>query len=196
MIANQLKSLVLETLVNPAQAARAVLAYAVPGQAVWLALVLIAVLNGLYYSMLLPGLASAGLISQQLVSAPLMVALFIVVVFFGMVGLTTLAGRFLGGTGDFERIGKMTVWLQALRFGAQVAISLLSLVAPFLGWIASTVLGLWGLWIVFNFVAEAHAFSIPKAVGALVMTFFGLVMILSILSAILGLAPPVPNGEI
>lgn len=193
---DQVKALVIETLLNPAQAARAVLGYAVPPRAIWLALILIGVLNGLYYSMLLPGLASAGLISPQLISAPLVVTLFIVLVFFGMVGLTTLAGRFLGGTGDFEQIGKMTVWLQALRFAAQVAISVLSLAVPFLGWIASTVLGLWGLWIVFNFVAAAHAFSIPKAVGALVMTFFGLVMILSILSAILGLTPPVPNGEI
>ncbi|WP_375172847.1 YIP1 family protein [Pseudooceanicola sp.] len=196
MTMDRVKSLAIETVLSPAKAAGQVLATPVPSQAVWLGLALIAVLNGLYYSLLLPGLADAGLISAQLAGAPVMVTLFILVVFFGMVALTTVCGRVLGGTGDLDHVAKMTVWLQALRFAAQVAISLISIVVPFLGWIASTALGLWGLWIIFNFVAVAHAFTIPKSIATLVMTFIGMVLVLSILSAVFGLTPPVPNGEI
>ena len=191
-----LKALVVETVTNPAQAAKKVLALDIPTQAIWVGLALIAVLNGLYYAMLLPSLAAAGLITSELAAMPLIVTMFILFVFVGMVYLTTIGGRFLGGTGDVLRVGQVTVWLQGLRLAAQVAIAVISFVAPFLGWIASTALGLWGIWIALNFVAAAHEFSIPKAIGALVITFFGLVLALSILTALFGFAPPVSNGEI
>lgn len=196
MTSDQVKVLVVETVTSPAQAARKVLDWAVPMQGVWLGITLIAVLNGMYYAMLLPRMAQSGLTLPPIVESPLAVALFILTIFVTMVYLTVFSGRMLGGTGDIERIGKITVWLQGLRFGAQVVISLISMVSPLIGWLASTALGFWGIWILLNFVAEAHGFTIPKAIGTMVMTFIGLVLIMSILSAVFGLTPPVPNGEL
>lgn len=196
MTLDQVKPLVLETVTAPALAARKVLSVQVPGQAIWLALALISVLNGVYYALLLPGLAQSGLAVPAIVNAPLMITLFILAVFAMMVFLMTVTGRMLGGVGDLESIGKITVWLQGLRFLAQVTISLLSIVSPLLGWVASMGLGIWGIWILLNFLAEAHGFAIPKAIGVMAMTFVGVLLIMSILSAVLGIAPPAPTGDI
>ncbi|WP_136635694.1 YIP1 family protein [Pseudooceanicola onchidii] len=195
MTFDDLKSLALETVTNPAQAAKRVLALDVPMQAVWMGLGLVAVLNGIYYSVLLPGLAQAGLAVPAMVGSPVTLTGFILVIFVLMVFLTAFSGRLLGGIGDVESVGKITVWLQMLRVVAQVVISILSLVSPLLGWLAATALGIWGIWILLNFVAQAHGFNIPKALGTLAVMFVGLIVVMSVLSAALGLAPPAQTGD-
>lgn len=196
MTMDLVKSLIVETLTDPAKAARRVLAIDVPAQAIWMGIALIAVLNGFYYALLLPQMAQAGMVAQSVAGSPLLVTGFILLVFSVMVVLTSVCGRFLGGHADVVTIGKITVWMQGLRFAAQVLISLVSLVLPPLGWLASLALGIWGIWIILNFVAEAHGFTVPKALGTLAMTFIGMVLIMSVFSAAFGLTPAVPNGGI
>ena len=196
MTFDQIKPLVLETVTAPASAARKILGMPVPPQATWIVLALVAILNGAYYALLLPGLAQSGMAVPSFVNSPVIIAFFVLVVFVLMVFLMTVSGRFIGGQGDIQTIGKITAWLQALRFLAQVVISAVSLVSPLLGWVASMALGIWGIWILLNFLAEAHGFAIPKAIGVMVMTFIGVVLIMSIFSAAIGIAPPTPTGDI
>ena len=196
MTFDQFKNLAIETLTSPQSAASKLLAWDIPRQVVWLGIALISVLNGLYYALLLPGMAQAGMAVPDIVGSPILLTLFILIIFSVMVAMMTFAGNLLGGRGDIDRIGKITVWLQGLRFLAQLAISLMSLILPLIGWLGAMALGIWGIWILLNFVAKAHEFSIPKAIGALAVTFIGLVLIMSVVSAALGLTPPVPSGEI
>ena len=196
MTFDQFKNLAIETLTSPQAAASKLLAWDIPRQVVWLGIALISVLNGLYYALLLPGMAQAGMAVPDIPVSPILLTLFILIIFSVMVAMMTFAGNLLGGRGDIDRIGKITVWLQGLRFLAQLAISLMSLILPLIGWLGAMALGIWGIWILLNFVAKAHEFSIPKAIGALAVTFIGLVLIMSVVSAALGLTPPVPSGEI
>ena len=192
----QIKALVVETLTAPQLAAPKVLALGLPRQVVWLGIALISVLNGLYYALLLPGMARSGFGVPEMAQSPLLLTIFILIIFVGMMSLMVVTGRFLGGAGDIERIGAVTVWLQGLRFLAQVAISIVSIVSPLIGWVGAMAIGIWGIWVLLNFVAKAHEFSIPKALATMAMTFVGLILIMSVVSAVLGVAPAVPNGEI
>lgn len=196
MTFDEVKSLAIETVTLPGTAAQKVLALPVPSQAVWLGLALVSILNGIYYALLLPGMARSGMAVPAVAGAPVLMTLFILTVFVTMIVLLAVSGRMLGGQGDVDRVSRIIVWLQLLRFGAQVAISLISLAIPILGWLASLALGVWGVWILLNFIAAAHEVQIPKALGALVMTFLGVVLVMSILSAAFGVVPAVPNGEI
>lgn len=193
---DELKGLVVETVVSPATAARRVLEIPVPSQAVWLGLALISILNGLYYALLLPRMAQAGVGVPTIVNAPILMTMFILTIFVMMVGLIAVTGQMMGGQGRVDHVARIMVWLQGLRFFAQIAVSILSLVSPLIGWLASLALGLWGVWILLNFVAETHGFSVVKAIGVIVTTFIGVILIMSILAAAFGLTPAIPNGEI
>ena len=193
---DEVKGLAGETVVTPSSGARRVVAYAAPTGLLWQALAVVAVLHGIYYGLLLPGAARSGLVSPALANAPLIVAACIFAFFALMVLLLAQAGRFLGGAADVPAMLKVTIWLQALRLLAQIAISAVSIISPLIGWLGMLVVGIWGLWVLLSFIATAHGFEIIKAVGALVMAFIVLIFVMSILTAIAGFAPPTPTGDI
>ncbi len=188
----QMRDLVVETVVSPASAAKVVTRFSAARPTLWTALILIAVLNGLYYGVLLPSAAAAGLVPVNMANAPFIVTGAILLIFTVMVFLLTIMGRFLGGRGDLDAVMKITVWLQALRLLAQIIISVLSLAIPFLGSLFALAVGVGGLWVLVVFIAAAHQFETVKGFGTLLGTFVATVFALSILSGILGLG--VPSG--
>lgn len=191
---DDLRGLIVETITTPAQAARKVLAFDVPRSALWSALALIAILNGIYYGLLLPGAARAGLVPVALANAPLMVTAGIFVVLTVLIYALMVTGRMLGGIGDLDALMKVTIWLQGLRVLAQVAISVLSVIIPALGWALAMAVGIWGLWILVVFVATAHGFAPLKGVGTLIAGFAITVLVMSVLTALMGFG--VQPGEI
>lgn len=191
---DQIRALIVETVVRPASAAKDVLAVQVPRNALWTALALVGVMNGLYYGLLLPSAAAAGMVPVSMANAPLIVTGAVLTILVVMVFLLTISGRVLGGQGDLDALLKITVWLQGLRLLAQVAISIVSLAIPAIGWLAAMVIGIWGIWILVVFIAAAHGFATSKGFGTLLGTFVATVFALSILSAILGLG--VPAGDL
>jgi len=190
----RLKSLIVESVVSPASGAREVLSYDIPRAALWTALTLLGVLNGMYYGVLLPGAAQAGVIPAAMANAPFVVTGAILIILAVMVHLLTITGRLLGGTGTIEALLKVTVWLQALRLLAQLAIAVLSIAVPPVAWLVAMVVGVWGLWMLITFIAAAHDFTPIKGIGTLLATFIATIFALSILSAILGFGTP--TGEI
>ena len=195
MTADQVKALIIQTLMAPAEAARVVSRYPAPDRAVWLGLALVGVLNGLYYAAILPSLARQGVVPMEVAHMPLIIALVIVLVFAAMVVLTTVCGRFLGGTATLPMIGKIMVWLQGLQFLARIGVTLISFISPLIGWLVSTVLGFWGIWILINFISATHEITVVKSLGVLLMMFVVMIFGISILTAIIGIAPPVPTGD-
>ncbi|EAQ01081.1 hypothetical protein OB2597_03549 [Pseudooceanicola batsensis HTCC2597] len=190
MTAEEVRSLVIETVVSPGEAARKIVGFRLPTGVLWTALALIGVLNSLYYGLLLPGAAEAGLVPQTMAESPLLIAVIVLSILAAMAYLLRISGRMLGGAGDMADMLKITVWLQGLRLLAQVAISFISLISPAIGWLVAMVVGIWGLWILIVFIAAGHGFETLKGLGTLVMTFIATILIMSVLSAALGLGPP------
>jgi hypothetical protein len=99
------------------------------------------------------------------------------------------AGSALGGQGSLDNMLALTVWLQTLRAGAQIAIILLSFLVPVLATLASVILTLWSVWILLNFILTAlNLPSIGHALIVLVLSGVGLVLGMGILLALIGLA--------
>lgn len=184
------KALVVETVTKPAMAARRVIDLGYDTGTLWTGLVLVSVLNGIFYGILLPGAAAQGLILPDLAASPVMLAIFIGVALTITVQFLVMTGRVLGGSGDLRTILNIMVWLQLLRLGLQLAITVISLVIPVLGSLVALVAGFWGLWVLANFIAVAHGIDVLKSVGVMVMTFFGIIVVLSVLMAVLGFGVP------
>lgn len=194
MTFDRLKSLIVESVVSPASAAREVLSVDLPRATLWTALALLGVLNGIYYGILLPGAAQAGVIPAAMANMPFVVTGAVLVILFVMVHLLTLTGRFLGGHGTVDRVLIVTIWLQTLRLLAQLVISVLSIAIPPVAWLVAMAAGVWGVWMLIVFIATAHEFSPVKGFGTLLATFVATIFALSILSAVLGFGTP--TGEI
>jgi hypothetical protein len=193
MIRQTLWDLVVETITAPQNAAPKVLAYQPKSGALWTALLLVAVLNGILYSLLLAGGASRGMILPAMLSSPMQLTMFIGARLGLIVFTLASAGRVLGGQGDVAALLRVTIWLQSLRLALQLVIVVLSALLPLAAWLLAMATMFWGAWIMVNFVAAAHRISVLRAVGVLALSFVGVIVALSILLPILGVTPP---GEI
>ena len=193
MIRQTLWDLVVETITAPQNAASRVLTYQPQSGALWTALLLVAVLNGILYSLLLAGGISRGMILPPMLSSPMQLTMFIGAMLALIVFTLASAGRVLGGQGDVAALLRVTIWLQSLRLALQLVIVVLSAILPLAAWLLAMATMFWGAWIMVNFVAVAHRISVLRAVGVLALSFVGVIVALSILLPILGVTPP---GEI
>lgn len=193
MTREALWELIVETIKSPQSAAARVIAFQPQTGALWTALLLVAVLNGILYSLLLTNRASREVFLPALVGSPLQLAMFIGAMLALTVFMLTSAGRILGGQGDIPALLRVTIWLQSLRLAAQVLITLVSFLIPLLGWLLAMATMIWGSWILLNFIAVAHRITVPKAIAVLMLSFFGIIVALTIILPIIGVTPP---GEI
>ena len=105
----------------------------------------------------------------------------------------TFCGKWLGGTGKYNEV-KCAVGWSYYPFIIAGLIALVSYYISPIPWIqaifalASTVVFIWGMVILFKVIAEAHNFGAWKGVGSVVIALiivFGVMTILSWLSAII-----------
>ncbi|MFT6674224.1 MAG: hypothetical protein ACJAVM_000395 [Sulfitobacter sp.] len=180
--------LVQTTLRQPRAAAQIVMTWDFSRDVLWTAMTLVAALNAFVLSlvvalmpqsMMMPGYASSPLVLFVLVAG--MMVVFVHALYW--------AGSALGGQGSLDNMLALTVWLQTLRAGAQIAIILLSFLVPVLATLASVILTLWSVWILLNFILTAlNLPSIGHALIVLVLSGVGLVLGMGILLALIGLA--------
>ena len=188
-------SLVRQTLFEPREAARALMAMRLPQPALWQALALMSVLYTIVYALSLR-LSPPADPSQMLMPAMMDFPLVLAVALFGGLALTVIAlraiGQAIGGTGEMADVLVLITWLQMLRLMVQVGIIVLALGSPPLAGMAAIVVAVWGLYIFINFVDSAHGFDNRlKAFGAIVLSVIAMVMGLS---AVLSLAGIVVTG--
>ena len=180
------RDLAIETLRNPAAAAEPVMAFHLPRDVLWLALLLVAVLNTIVYmvtNILVPT-------QSPLPGAFQSPVVFLFIVAGGLV-LTVHAlywtGRALGGTGELGDILVLMIWLQALRVALQVITLVMLLLAPVLAAFVVMAAALWGIWILVHFINTAHHLnSVPRAAGVLVAAMLGLALGLSFFLSLIG----------
>lgn len=186
MTTKTIRDLVILSVTKPAEAARRILAYPVPREALWTALFLAAVLNAFFYQasrFLMPGpspfpgaLESPG-IYMGLVAAGLIITIFSI----------QMVGRLMGGLGSLEDVMKLLIWLQFLRVIAQIATLFLALTMPMLAALVVLAASIIGLYIMVNFIDQAHRFgSLGKSIGVLILSGFALAFFVSILLTFFG----------
>ncbi|QFS82808.1 Yip1 domain protein [Roseivivax sp. THAF40] len=99
----------------------------------------------------------------------------------------TWCGRAVGGTGRIEDVGLMMIWLQGLRVIVQLVMLVLAPIAATLAALVSIAASLVGLWILVNFLAEAHEFpTLGKAAFVLLLAVTGLALGLSFFFTLIG----------
>lgn len=196
--------LVFLSLRDPRGAAQTIIGYGAPRGASWTALVLFAAVNAMITAAptilnppdpaaIPPGMEQLFRLLQQPVMLFVLLSGFLVI----MVHALTWAGRALGGTGGLDEMAAAFAWLQALRAVGQVAILVLAATVPGLAAIASSVLFLYGIWIMMNFIAEAQNFDSPwQAFGVLMTVFVGLMIGLMMLLTLTGTAANFGAGNV
>lgn len=180
----QLRSLVVLTISRPADAIVALRALDIPYRTYWTLLALACVSNAIvttFRAMLVPEPIAEGIAFIDLISPFQLLTTFLVVAVTSAVFLTS-AGRLMGGQGKFPEVLGFIAWLQLMRFLAECAALVIMLASPNLAAFGSYLAGIYGIWIVLHFQNHTHGFqSLPKAAGSLVLSFFGIVLVLSVM---------------
>lgn len=176
-----LKDLAIQTIRTPELAARVLLGLNLPMQTLWMALILMAVLNALLYGF-------AMVMTPVPEGAPIFVLpgpfVFFALVALGLVAMVwalTQIGRWMGGQGSLRDVLILFTWLQFLRIMAQAAAVLVSFASGILSMMASTGIFVVGVWIGLHFVNEGHRLgSLGKAAGVLIAAGVVVLMLMSI----------------
>jgi hypothetical protein len=190
------KDLAVQSVKDPALAARELIGLQLDRGTLWTALFLMAVLNTLLHT--LTGMLSPG-------PSPLPGLFDVPAVYFFFVGgglvLIVLAiywtGRAFGGQAAMEDVMVTVIWLQFLRVLVQVAAIVLLVTLPALSVLLILIASVVGVWILVHFVNEAHRFdSLGKAAMVLIGAFVGMVFGVSILLSLIGVGAMGVSGNV
>lgn len=190
------QSLVMETIRSPLTAAERVLKLNLPANWLWSALGLMCVLNAIVYSLSLqinpPASPDELMLIPAAFQSPVLFTLFL----FCALSLTVFAlhrvGGWMEGKASQRDVLMVITWMQVLRLLLQVAVLILSLVAPAFAALVVMVASLWGIYILAAFVNVAHHYdNLGKAFGVMVLSFLAVALGASL---ILGLLGPISLG--
>lgn len=186
-----LRQLILDSLFRPRDAARAVLARMPPGDVLIQAALAVTCLGMvLGYLAVVIGGGPADPVSAALVRNPLVGAFVQFVIMLVVALLTWRIGGLFGGIGGFDGALAVMVWLNAVMLVIQLVQLVAMLVAPPLAALVATAAIFWLFWAFANFVVELHGFRSPFVViGVSILTVIVLIFALTMLAAILGIAP-------
>ncbi len=188
-----LRDLAVESVTDPRSAAARLLAASPGREALKLWLPLVAILNGMYYSQALP-VASQGQMGVTIpafMTNPIALSAVVAVIMVAMSAFFVMSGRLMGGKASLEDVLLVTCWLQSLRLAAQFLITAISTIAAGIGALLALVAGVWGIYVLANFLTTAHRFDTPlKGIATMAVGVLGFAFAMSFLLAILGLAPP------
>ncbi|QYX55447.1 YIP1 family protein [Roseovarius sp. SCSIO 43702] len=189
-----LKDLLRQTLTDPREAGRRIIAMGWPAQVLWLTLSLIAVVMSLLMSALLQAaplpddpMGDMLRLSPAYYSPLLFAALQWVQAIVSVFALTVV-GRAFGGTARVEDMLAVTIWLQIVALILGLGVIVVGVILPPLGAFAILAYLAWALFITLALIDAAHGFdNIFKALGVLVATIIALTLISAILAGLLGI---------
>ncbi|MFZ5963004.1 YIP1 family protein [Thalassococcus sp. BH17M4-6] len=175
-----------QTLVAPREVARLLLSLRLGHEALLLAFALVVVLNTMIF------LATAQISPPSDALVPLLSnPVIFMLTLGGTLGVTAIAltwtGRSLGGVGRIEGVGLLLIWLQAVRMLVQLAVMVLMTIDPGLAGLVVVAASVLGVWILTNFLDEAHGFdSLFKAALVLLLGVTGMALGLSFFLTLIG----------
>lgn len=177
------------SIMEPSDSARKVIAMDIPREALWTALMLIAVLNVILVAVLqMLSPAPVAFEQQAFAMSPFgffaIISVFLVMLVFGVLQ----AGRMMGGKGTLLATLAIVVWFQSISLTLEAVQIVLVVISPAIGSIFGLVsLGAL-LWCFVNFINILHGFnSLGKALAAVVLALFGTALVAGIILTVLGL---------
>jgi hypothetical protein len=179
---------VIETLQDPQDAAKRIMALRVDRGTLYQALALVSALNTIIVSLGALSGPSTGQV-PALFMQPF--ALFVVLAGGVIVSghLIYWSGRMIGATGSLADTLALLVWLQALRFVGQVLVLISGLIFPALALLLAFCIVIIGVWLLLHFVrAGMRLKSLWQSAGLLLMTLIGLLFGFSVLVSLIGAA--------
>jgi hypothetical protein len=187
-----LMRMVRETLLAPRAGAAAVLNFGFAPSVGWLALMLMAIASTLLTHIsfaMMP--AETRDIWNAAMGSPIRTAMLQWVVLLISVHAIHKIGRLFGGKGQLQGAVVLVAWLQFILLCVQI----LQLVVQALVPVLSDSMGVLGLvlflWLLTNFTAELHGFArLSLTFLGILLTIFGVAMVLGIVFALLVGAPP------
>ncbi len=189
-----LTNMVVLALREPRKAADQIIGWRLDRDTLWTALALAASVNTLIFSL------SVVLQPSEAMPAFFTSPLAMFVLLSGVLVVTThglyWTGRAIGGQGELGDMLSLIVFLQILRILAQIVIFVLMFVSPGISLLLSLATGIFGMWLLVNFIAAAHRFeTLGRAIGTLLIAMAMIVLGLSFLLSIVGIAAQgvVPN---
>jgi len=181
-----LKELLIQSVAAPRAVAAQILDLKLSNQILWTLMALVAVLNTILYSLsIFVFEASTGLKTGM--NLPMLyLALLSAAMVIGAMVLRWV-GQIWGGRAMLNDMFAMVVWLQALRAVAQAGLLVLMVVAPGLSNLVAIGLGMFGLWLMANFLDVAQGWnSLGKSIVVLVLTGLGFAFGLSFFMLLIG----------
>ncbi|SEO46404.1 Yip1 domain-containing protein [Salinihabitans flavidus] len=183
-----LRPLFIETIRAPARAGAMLMETNLPRATLWSALVLACILNTLIFfvsTALFPA-PSAGML-LPLSSSPVMVLTLLLATTVLTIIMLFWGGRALGGAARFEDVLGMITWLQFMRLAVQVAALVFMFLLPGLAALLVMGAGIYGIWILLNFMNVAHGFdSLGRSAMLLVVALIGISIGLTLLLSLIG----------
>ena len=183
-----LQDLILETIRDPASAARYLMGWNVPRRALYEGILAVAALNTLLGSAMYLA-APDDVLALPLFGTPF--ALFVVIAgtFVFMANLFYWGGRAMGGTGEVNDLLMLIIWLQGMRVLAQLVIVTMSFIAPGIAALMGIGVFFYGLYILIQFLKEAHGFeSAMQSIGLLIGVAAGLMIGMMFLLTLAGVS--------
>ena len=176
---------VWNSIMEPSDAARKVIALGLPAQALWTGLALVALLNVILLTWLqLLSPAPVAFEESAFALSPFayvaVIGIFLVLFVVG----THYVGQFFGGTGSLVATLAIIVWFQSVSLTLETVQLVLVLISPAIG----SLFGLLSLgalvWVFVNFVKVLHGYdsyakSVLTIILSLVMTAFGAGLVLA-----------------
>lgn len=189
-------TLAIMTLRQPATAARFVIQAGFRRDVLWSLLLLISIANAIlvWLSNKLMGpspeeLAQMPFQIPNIVFSPLFAFVFLAGALVVTVHVLYWLGNAIGGTGSLNDMISVLVWLQAMRVMAQIVLLVLIFAVPPLAGLFGLAIAILSLWILVHFVNEAAGLgSLFRTVGILLSAMVGLILGLSFILTITGLA--------
>ena len=189
-------TLTMLSLSKPAIAARFVIAAGLRRDVLWSLLLLVSIANA---TLVWVSNALTGPTLEQLAQMPIQIPAIIFSPLFSFVFLAGALvitvhvlhwlGAAIGGTGGLDNMLAVLVWLQGLRVMAQIVLLVLMLALPSLAGLFGLAIAILSLWILVHFVNEAAGLgSLFKTVGVLLSAMVGIILGLSFILTITGLA--------
>ncbi len=186
-----LQNLFIRTLKAPNEAAGILIGLNLGRETLWMALALTCVVNALLVSLM--GLIYPVPPEHAL---PLMNTPGTTLVAFSVISVMTVVilhwiGQKMGGQAAFNDILVLIAWIQAMRAVLQAVIIPMIAIMPFLSALLSFAVGIYGLWILANFLKVGHRFDKLSTAFALMGLSFmagilGMVMIALIFGTLFG----------
>ncbi len=188
--------LIKRTLLDPRGAARQIIDLRLPQPVLWNALLLVIIMSVLltYGTVILAGQEA---LIIQIAGSPLVFALFMAGQMVMLIFALLWTGKIIGGKGTLEAFAALIAWLQTLWLLAQIIQTVLMVFTPAVSAIIGIVSVVYGLWVLIQFIAEAHEFpSWIKGVGVMAMSIIGVVAGLSLLLSIIGISTIGISGNV